>query len=88
MIIDSCENHVWRKARRVNLEGSFLESKTQKYGINSLKLSGSVVENNLIANLKNRQFLPTLKPLLIESGSLPCTCPACRTWKVFDSSAW
>ena len=59
------------------------DANTHNYGINSLKFRGSVFGKNLPANLKEFQSLLEFKLLLKQSGSLPCTCSACRNLKVF-----
>ena len=56
----------------------FTNANTQKYGINSLNIRGSVSWNNLPIKLKECKYLQEFTLLLKQSGNLPCTFSTCK----------
>ena len=61
------------------------DTNIQKCGLHSLKFRGSVLWNNLPANLKEYHLSLEFKLILKQSGSLTCFSLVCRSWIVFGA---
>ena len=67
-------SHELRKGNKVNLP----ETRTCRYGINSLLVRGSLLWKNLPCNVKESHSVAQLKEKIKELGNLTCLCVVCR----------
>ena len=63
-----------RKGNKVNLP----ETRTCRYGINSLLFRGALLWNNLPRNVKESHSVAQFKEKIKELGNLTCSCVMCR----------
>ena len=63
-----------RKGNKVNLP----QTRTCRYGINSLIFRGPLLWNNLSQNVKESHSVAQFKENIIELGNLTCSCVPCR----------
>ena len=63
-----------RKGNKVNLP----QTRTCRYGINSLLFRGLLLWNNLSQNVKESHSVAQFKENIKELGNLTCSCVACR----------
>ena len=54
-----------------------LNTKSSRFGINSLPFNGSILRNNLPMSVKNCQSLNEFKLELRNRGNIHCTCSVC-----------
>ena len=63
-----------RKGNKVNLP----ETRTCRYGINSLLFCGALLWNNLTRNVKESHSVAEFKGKIKEIGNFTCSCVVCR----------